>query len=101
MEVTIRLDKTVRGIDTSFDGKYLAAYDPTVLEPDGSYDGGILEVTEDRAKAMKFSSIQEAYAKYRQPGPPRAVDQFGRVRFPAEWERPLTAWSVWIEDEPL
>jgi len=91
MKVAILLLETAYGTPTEFDGKYVAAYDPSYVTPDGSYDGGILEVTDDLAAAMAFPTLTAAYAKYR--------ESYG-IRPDGEPNRPLTAWSVTFEQIP-
>jgi len=87
MSWVIRLMETVAGVPTEFDGQYVVAYDPTWKRPDGSYDGGILEVTKNPHEALHFESMEGAVSKYRQP--------FGR-RPDGLPNRPLTAWTVEI-----
>ena len=87
MSCVIKLVGTVAGVPTEFDGKYVKAYDPTYRHPDG-YDGGILEVTENRDEAMQFPSMKEARAKWR--------EAYG-WRQDGEPNRPLTAWVVLFE----
>lgn len=86
----LKLVATVQGVPTEFDGKYVAAYDPSWVNPRG-YDGGILEVTDDPAAALRFAGAAEALAKWREP--------YGR-REDGEPNRPLTAWSVEILAAP-
>ena len=83
----ILLVGTVEGVPTEFDGKYVKAYDPAYVHPDG-YDGGLLEVTGDVREAMRFPNVHAAIEKYRQP--------FG-VRWDGKPERPLTAWTITFE----
>lgn len=85
MSCAILLVETVDGEPTEFDGKYLKAYDPTVVDGELGYDGGLLEVTPDLRAAMHFSDLREALNKYRQ--------SFG-VRSDGQPNRPLTAWTI-------
>ncbi len=81
----IRLIETTTGIPTEFDGKWLVEYDPTILLPDGSYDGGLLEVTDDPAQAKDFPTTEECLACWNQ--------SYG-IRPDGKPNRPLTAWTV-------
>ena len=87
MSFVIYLIRTMGLEPTEFDGKYVKAYDPTYIHPEG-YDGGILEVTDDPAEALQFPDLKSAIAKYQQT--------YGWRR-DGEWNRPLTAWSVEFE----
>jgi hypothetical protein len=82
--VVIRLIET-HGPPTEFDGKFVAAYDPTHHPPGKPYCGGILRVTDDPRKAMQFPTIFEAVQKYRQSY---------RLRPDGRPNRPLSAWNV-------
>ena len=84
MSCAILLVGTVDGELTEFDGKYLKAYDPTYVHPDG-YDGGILEVTSNLREAMRFPNLRAALETYRQ--------SFG-TRADGQPNRPLTAWTI-------
>jgi hypothetical protein len=91
MSVAILLLATTDGTPTEFDGKYVKAYDPTYVHPEG-YDGGILEVTADINEAMRFPDLRAALEKYRQPFSIRPID--------GEPHRPLTGWTVTFENIP-
>jgi hypothetical protein len=81
---------TAAGVKTQYDGKYLLLYDPKSPSPDGTLDGGILEVTDDPAKALRFPSYGAVWQKYRETN--------GRMRVDGEPDRPLTAWTVSVEE---
>ncbi len=81
---------TAQGVPTDFDGKWVAEYDPTRHTPSGGYDGGILKVTSDPEKALKFDNAAEAFEKWRQAY---------RMRPDGEPNRPLTAFSVQVTQE--
>ena len=89
--IVIRILNRVDGGLTGFNGKYVAKYDPTAHWPDGSYDGGILEVTEDPAKALQFRDAMEATETWkRMPGCKSWTGSHsGSVR------RSLTARTTW------
>ena len=91
--IVIRILNRVDGGLTGFNGKYVAKYDPTAHWPDGSYDDGILEVTEDPAKALQFRDAMEATETWkRTPG--------CKCHATRPWDgkpnRPLTAFNVEI-----
>jgi hypothetical protein len=88
MACVIRLLCTVAGTPTKFDGFYVKTYNPAYTLPDGTYDGGILEVTANPAEALKFPDAMAAFKKYR--------EAYG-FREDGEWNRPLTAWTVAVE----
>ena len=90
MSVIIRLLVTAAGTPTEFDGKYVRRYDPTYRRPDGSYDGGILEVTRDPREALRFAGPRAAIDAYR--------SSYG-IRPDGEPNRPLTAWNISIEPQ--
>jgi hypothetical protein len=82
---------------TGHDDKYVARYDPTVHKPDGGYDGGILELTDDPRKALKFSDAGEALEKWRQPA---GCQCHGIRPWDGKPNRPLTAYTVTVIDAP-
>lgn len=88
--VIIRIVGCVNGQPHPYNGKYVKDYDPTYHLPDGEYDGGILELTDNRAEAMRFSDPVEAMEKWRQP----AGCHCHGVRDDGELNRPLTAWNA-------
>lgn len=77
---------------SEFDGTYVQKYDPTFVEADGEYCGGHLEVVQDSRNAKHFASAAEAMEYWRQP--------YG-MRADGKPNRPLTAWSVSIEEFKL
>ena len=87
MSCVIYLIATTREEPTEFDGRYVKAYDPSYIHPDG-YDGGILLVTPDPAEAMQFPDMAAAIDKYR--------ESYG-LREDGQPNRPLTAWTVCFE----
>lgn len=92
MAVIIRLVCLMRpGLESDLDGLYVAAYDPTFHPAGEDYDGGLLEVTDDPAKALQFEDAGEALRKWRQP--------YG-IREDGEPNRPLTAWLIEIDKAP-
>jgi hypothetical protein len=91
MSYVIRLIETRTGEPTEFDGQYVELYDPTYIHPEG-YDGGLLVTTPDEARALRFPTVEAAFACYRQ--------EFGR-RHDGEPNRPLTAWTVEIFRLPV
>jgi len=91
MPCVLRILSCVNGEPTSFDGKYVKAYDPTVHPAIGQYNGGILEVTDDIKEAMQFPSFIEAMEKWREPA---GCDCHGIRPWDGRPNRPLTAWHV-------
>lgn len=83
--IIIRLVGVSTGEPTEFDGQYVRNYDPTRHRSDGSYDGGILEVTSNPQEAAQFSDMAAAVTKYRQA--------YGK-RADGLPNRPLTAWTA-------
>ena len=78
---------------TEFDDTYVVCYDPTRRLPDGSYDGGILEVTIDPEKALVLPTVEAAFELWRKEG-------CGVRSWDGKPNRPLTAWTVEIMPEP-
>jgi hypothetical protein len=62
MACCLKIIGLFNGEPTPFDGRYVRQYDPTFVEADGSYDGGILEVSDHRENAIHFPSVKEALA---------------------------------------
>jgi hypothetical protein len=83
--VKILLLETAAGYPTEFDNSWVVEYDPSVRNPDGSYDGGLLRTTKDISEAREFASPEEAFAYWRQ--------EYG-LRPDGRPNRPLTAWTV-------
>lgn len=75
------------GAPSEFDGKYVAAYDPSYHPVGEEYDGGLLEVTDDPAKALQFATAGEAMGCWQR--------SYG-TRSDGKPNRPLTAWTVEI-----
>jgi hypothetical protein len=78
------------GPSTSYDGRYLAAYDPT-WNYDAPPNGLLimkLETTQDPAAAMSFSSIDAAFACWQQICPNNPIRADGKPN------RPLSAFTV-------
>jgi hypothetical protein len=72
--------------------KWVKQYDASVLCADGSYDGGLLEVTDNPDEAKSFPDAREALECWRQTAPaPFDVRPDGKPN------RPLTAFSVSVE----
>ena len=89
MRVAIRIIGRVDDEPTQFDGKFVKAYDPTYRLPDGSYDGGILEVTSEPSEALSFLTMEEAAKKWAQ--------SYGIRPWDGKPNRPLTAFHCSIE----
>ena len=89
MATVLRIIGLSTGEPTEFDGMLVAAYDPTWWRPDGSYDGGILEVTDKPDRAMVFPDAVTAIEKWR--------EAYG-VRLDGKPNRPLTAFTVSVEN---
>lgn len=87
----IRLIGMVAGESSELDGQYVAAYDPTYHPLGQPYAGGILEVTDDPRKALRFPDALAATEKWRQ--------SYG-LRPDGKPNRPLTAWTVELEEAP-
>lgn len=83
----IKIIGAITGQPTPFDGKYVMMYDPTYCASGEEYDGGILEVTEDRALALEFEDSAAAMEKWR--------ESYG-TRIDGKPNRPLTAFTVEI-----
>lgn len=73
-------------------GVYVKSYDPNYVRPEG-YDGGLLETTPDFTQAVAFDGPDAALAYWHQQAPP-PYD----IRLDGKPNRPLTAFSVIIED---
>lgn len=81
----LRILGTAHGVPTPFDGKFVAAYDPSFHPPGEPYDGGLLEVTDDPEKALLFGSAVDAMECWRKSHGTRPD---GRPN------RPLTVFTV-------
>jgi hypothetical protein len=86
----MRFVGAANGYAHAIDGTYLQSYDPEAHWPDGSYDGGRLEVTADPAKARVFPDVESALACWKS-GPTCACH---RLRVDGYPNRPLTAFSA-------
>jgi hypothetical protein len=98
MPTVIRIISRTDGAATGLEGKFLAAYDPSAHDLDGSYLGGILEVTEDPARAIQFPDAAAAMEEWhRTPG----CTCHATRPWDGKPNRPLTAFNVAIENVPL
>lgn len=84
MSVVLKIIGLTNGEVSPFDGEYVAAYDPTYVHPEG-YDGGILEVCQERDEALQFPDAMAALECWKQ--------SYG-MREDGKPNRPLTAFSV-------
>ena len=90
MSVILKLIETHLG-ETPYDGKYLLQYDPSYHPAGTEYNDGIIEVTDDPRLAMRFPSALEALEKWK--------ESYG-MREDGRPNRPLTAWTVMVEEAP-
>ena len=90
-QFVIRLHSLASGGQSDFDGMYVKAYDPSYVNPETGYDGGLLEVTNEKAEALRFNEPVAAIDKWRETAPPPY-----HVRADGKPNRPLSAWSVEI-----
>lgn len=89
---TIRLLGSPAEGPTAFDGQYIVEYDPTRygFDPDGREMLAHIVTTPDREKAKQFATKGEAFETYRLSS--------GRIRPDGRPDRPLTAFTVEIDD---
>jgi hypothetical protein len=83
-QFVVKILTTAAGIPTDFDNQYIVDYDPTWVEPNGVYDGGVLLVTRDRENARRFSLYEWTKLYYTAHG--RRDDGLPN--------RPITAWHI-------
>lgn len=87
----IRIVALPTGVATLWDGQLVKAYNPSRHAPDGSYDGGLLEVTDDPKEALLFTTAVEAMEKWRETVSCCAAHA---TRPDGRPNRPLAAFSV-------
>ena len=87
----IRLMSLADGSPHELDGQYVVSYDPEYHWADGSYDGGALITTPDRAKATEFT-FEHAIMLWRS-GPSCSCH---RTRPDGQANRPLSAFNLEI-----
>lgn len=93
MSYVIRIVGLVNGVETGFDGKYLAEYDPSRegVDPDGRPIGAHIVVTETVAGAKRYATTADALEEW------RTVNPAEPWRLDAKPNRPLTAFSINVE----
>ncbi len=96
MSKVIRIIGLAVGEPSEFDGQYLQSYDPHAHWADGSYDGGIIETTADASKAARYPDAGAALAAWK-AGPDCRCHG---MRMDGRPNRPLTAFTVSVEDAP-
>ena len=87
----LRLGKLANGENHDAEGQYVISYDPDYHLPDGSYDGGALELTDDPNLAGKFGSDEAMMIWQASPS-----CRCHKLRPDGERNRPLTAFHAEI-----
>jgi len=96
-QYTIRIVCLASGYDDpELSGMYIVSYDPEYHYHGGCYDGGDLRVTRDRSQAALFD-IDAATALWKS-GP---TCECHRLRADGQPNRPLTAFTVEFDSEPV
>ena len=90
---TLRIVGRVDGQPSEFDGKYIVDYEPELHDPDGNYDGGVIDVRDNRSDADVFATMEESAEMWKR-GP---SCECHRTRADGQPNRPLTAFTVEIE----
>jgi len=89
-------DKKVIYAVCRVDGKdvnaFVKSYDPTIHEPNGSYNGGRLEFTKDPREAFVYADFVAASEAWRQTSGCRCHG----IRKDGKPNRPLTAYTITI-----
>ena len=95
MSVVMKIEGLINGGSTAFDGQYVVEYDPCRdgREPEtGRVMMCFLATTPDKNNASRFAGVSEARELW------AAIDQRTPLRPDGKPNRPLTAFTVLIEN---